>query len=139
MSWTTTMVEAWLIEAADTLRRLPSQGPRGFRSSMPTPVRSLAEAAEEAPGIYRRPPPSAAAIDRLDRVLGWMRWLDEDQVRLVWGRAMGIRWKPLCERLGCGRTSAWQKWVTALVLLKARLNEAGEAAPEIAPGQKKIA
>lgn len=122
--WTVDEVEALLIEAADTLKRLPADRPRGYISSMPTPVRSVQELVGAEPARLRRPPPPAAAIDRLDMVLGWMAWLEEDQVRVLWARAGGVPWRPICQRLGCGRTKAWQIWVTALVLLKVRLNEA---------------
>lgn len=122
--WTVEQVEDMLIDAADTLKRLPADRPRGYVSSMPTPVRCVVEDAEGEPAMRRRPPPSAAAIDRLDQVLGWMAWLEEEQVRVVWARASGVPWRPICRRLGCGRTKAWQIWVTALVLLKAKLNAA---------------
>lgn len=126
--WTVEMVEDILSEAADTLKRLPAVRPQGYVSCMPTPVRSLCEAAaeDEEPAKLRRPPPPAAAIDRLDRVLGWMVWLDDRQIRVVWGRASGVPWRPICRRLGCGRTKAWKIWVTALVLLKVKLNERAE-------------
>lgn len=132
MTWTVEVVEAMLAEAADTLRRLPGERPRGYFSTMPTPLREVVEAVAGDPGAPRRPPPSAAAISRLDQVLAWHGWLSEVQWRVVWARATGVPWRPLCRRLGCGRTKAWQTWVTALVLLKTRLNEAGVVAPRLA-------
>jgi hypothetical protein len=127
--WTVDEVEEMLIEAADTLKRLPAHRPRGYISSMPTPVRSVQEMLDCEPAKLRRPPPPAAAIDRLDMVLGWMAWLEEDQIRVLWARAAGVPWRPICTRLGCGRTKAWQIWVTALVLLKVKLNDAAVALP----------
>lgn len=121
--WTVQMVEDTLTEAAQTLKRLPMDRPRGFISSMPTPVRTLSESYGWDEVTVRLPPPSAAAIDRLDEALGWMAWLEDEQVRVVWARAGGVPWRPICQRLGCGRTKAWQIWVTSLVLLKVRINE----------------
>lgn len=129
MAWTVELVEAMLCEAADTLRRLPGHRPKGFFSTMPTPVRSLQELLDAEPAPSSRLPAGAAAIDRLDQVLTWSRWLDEEQTRVVWARALGVPWRPLCRRLGCGRTKAWRIWVTALVVIKARLNETGAAVP----------
>lgn len=129
MVWTVERVEAMLVEAADTLRRLPRQRPRGFFSTMPTPVRSLQELLAAEPVPAAPAPASPAAIDRLDQVLAWSRWLTDEQVRVVWARASGVPWRPLCRRLGCGRTKAWRIWVTALVVLTARLNEAGTPVP----------
>lgn len=131
-TWTVDHVEEMLIEAADTLKRLPAERPRGYACSMPAVVRSTHEAYGWEPAKLRRPPPSPQAIDRLDAVLGWMAWLSEDQVRVVWARACGIPWRPICTRLGCGRTKAWQIWVTALVLLKVRLNQAQVPVPQVA-------
>ncbi len=134
MTWTIELLEAMLVEAADTLRRLPSARPRGYFTTMPTPLRDVVEAVAGDGGAPRRPPPSAAAISRLDQVLCWHPWLSESQWRVVWARAAGVPWRPLCRRLGCGRTKAWQTWVTALVLLKTRLTEAGVAPPRPAEG-----
>lgn len=127
--WTVESVEEMLIEAATTLKRLPGERPQGYVSSMPTPLRNVHEAYGWEPARLRRPPPSPQAIDRLDLVLGWMVWLSEDQMRVVWARACGIPWRPICARLGCGRTKAWQIWVTALVLLKVKLNEQAVPVP----------
>lgn len=121
-TWTAKDVEAWLIEAADTLRRLPPDRPKGFKSTMPEPVRAVVEAYGYTPVRLRPSPAAADAIDRLDEVLGWMAWLSSDQVRVVWARAMGIRWRPICHRLGCCRTVAWRSWVAALLLIAGRLN-----------------
>lgn len=123
MTWTATLVEERLREAAATLRHLPADRPRGFRSAMPAPVRSAQEAYGWHETRVRPAPPSPGAVDRLDEVLGWMGWLDEDQIRVLWARANGVPWRPICRRLGCGRTKAWQTWVAALVVLKVRLNE----------------
>ncbi len=132
MTWTVDLVELMLAEAAETLRRLPAERPRGYVSAMPTPVRSLQELLDAMPPPPRRPRASPAAIDRLDQVLAWSAWLNEEQTRVIWARACGVPWRPLCRRLGCGRTKAWQIWVTALVTIKARLNEERVPVPDIA-------
>ncbi len=62
------------------------------------------------------------AIDRMDEALRWLRWLEPDEVRLVWLRAEGVRWKLICARFGVGRTTAWQRWCTALTKIAERLN-----------------
>lgn len=123
MTWTVTLVEERLREAAETLRMLPAERPRGLRSAMPAPIRSAQEAYGWQEARVRPAPPSAAAIDRLDEVLSWMAWLDEEQIRVVWARANNAPWRPLCERLGCGRTRAWELWVASLATLKGRLNK----------------
>lgn len=128
MSWTVTMVEERLREAAQTLGGLSADRPRGFRSAMPAPIRDAREAYGWDEARPCPAPPTAAAIDRLDEVLGWMAWLDDEQVRVLWARAGGVPWRPLCLRLGCCRTKAWRLWVAALAALKARLNEIAKTA-----------
>lgn len=131
MTWNPDLVERMLLEAAETLRRLPLEKPRGYFSAMPTPVRNIHEAYGWEAARLRPPPPSAAAIDRLDQVLSWMGWLSEDQVRVVWARACGVPWRPVCRRLGCGRTKAWRIWVGSLIDIAARLQAQGTPPPRL--------
>lgn len=120
--WTPEIVAGRLAEAADTLRRLPAVGVQGYVSSWPPVVREFWEAfgwhdAEARPG-----PPTAKAIDRMDETLKWLRWLEADETRLVWLRAEGVRWKPICARFGVGRTTAWYRWSGAVAKVAIHLN-----------------
>jgi Domain of unknown function (DUF6362) len=113
--WTSELVAERLAEAADVLARLPEAKMRGYYD----PWRMLV-------GVTGRGPSPAApapeAIDRMDQVLGWLCWLDHEERRLVWLRAEGLPWKRLTHRLGIGRTTAWQRWTTALLKISVRLN-----------------
>jgi hypothetical protein len=40
----------------------------------------------------------------------------------VWLRAEGVRWKPICWRVGLSRAVAWRRWVAALITITNRLN-----------------
>jgi hypothetical protein len=62
----------------------------------------------------------------MDETLWWLRWLELDEVRLVWLRAERVRWKLICARFGVGRTTAWHRWSGALVKIAARLNGGAE-------------
>lgn len=89
-------VPALLREAADTLRRLPSALARPRLSSWPAVVRDSAAELSGSDSVRRSPiPPSPQAIDRMDRVLGWLLSCDEEARRLVWARATGISWRRL--------------------------------------------
>jgi hypothetical protein len=116
------MVEARFEEAADTLRRLPNQHIQQCRSTWPAVVRDAAEAYGWASIRVRRGPPAADAIDRMDECLEWFTWLDGDDARLVWLRAAGVQWKLICGRIGVSRTTAWQRWVAALIVVATRLS-----------------
>jgi len=65
-------------------------------------------------------------VDRMDETLEWLRWLEPDETRLVWLRAEGVGWKPICARFGVGRTTAWHRWNAALGKIAVRLNAAAE-------------
>ncbi len=121
-TWTPKMVEARVEEAADTLRRLPEERMRTARSAWPPVIRDFWEMYGVEPARLRLGPPSAAAIDRMDQALEWLRWLEADDARIVWLRACDVRWKAICWRLGADRPSLWRRWVAALALIAARLN-----------------
>jgi hypothetical protein len=117
--WDQEAVAARLEEAVDVLARLPDEQMRGLYDLWPKlvgepcrPIRPAAAAPE--------------AIDRMDEALSWLMWLDPEERRLVWLRAEGLPWKRITPRLGIGRTTAWQRWTTALLKIAVRLNTAAE-------------
>jgi hypothetical protein len=117
--WTAELVAERLAEAADVLARLPEAKMRGYYGPWKTLVGATG----------RGPSPAAAApeaIDRMDEVLGWLMWLEPEERRLVWLRAEGVPWKRITHWLGIGRTTAWQRWNTALLKIVVRLNAAAE-------------
>jgi Domain of unknown function (DUF6362) len=70
----------------------------------------------------------------MDEALGWLLWLEPEERRLVWLRAEGVPWKRITDWLGIGRTTAWQRWTTALLRIAVRLNAAAEQnRPDIKP------
>ena len=50
------------------------------------------------------------AIDRMLETMQWVLWLEVEQRHLVWMRAERYRWKEICCRFGCDRTTAWRRW-----------------------------
>ena len=67
-------------------------------------------------------PPTPDAISRMEETINWVFWLEEDECKLVWLRAERVPWRPICYRIGCGRTKAWQMWTVALLKIATRLN-----------------
>jgi Domain of unknown function (DUF6362) len=117
--WTPELVAERLTEAADVLARLPAERARGFYDLWPQIVGEP----------FRCARPAAAApeaIDRMDESLGWLCWLEADERQLIWLRAEGLPWKWITGRLGVGRTTAWQRWTTALLKISIQLNAADE-------------
>ncbi len=119
--WTSEQVAARFREAILTLKKLPPVRVQGYYSVWPaiklTPLEVLQQ--DKKPLKLRALPD---AITRLDEVLTWLPWLSVDERRLVWQRAARVRWKVICAELGCGRTIAWHKWVTALEKIATALN-----------------
>lgn len=112
-----------LVEAADTLRRLPNRE-RGWltaatRAHWPDYVRNTAEAfagavgpePAEARGSLRPAPARAEAIDRMDTVLLWLPQAGGRDARrdvaVLFGLACGLRVSRLRREFGCGRRTVY--------------------------------
>jgi hypothetical protein len=122
LRWTASLVEERMVEAADTLKRLPEERIQGYFSTWPTVIRDYWEAFGREDVRLRRPPPSAAAIDRMDEAMVWLTWLDAIDARIVWLRASGERWKTVCWKVGLARAAAHRHWLFALSVIAWRLN-----------------
>ena len=85
--WTQDEVVNRLREAGDTVRRLPRpKGPAGYGSGWPEVVRDAREAYGYTEAKVRPPAPSPGAIDRMDAVFDWFRFLADrpDEMRAMW-------------------------------------------------------
>ena len=122
LHWTASLIEERMVEAADTLKRLPEARVRGYFSTWPAVIRDYWEAFGREDVRLRRGPPSPAAIDRMDETMAWLRWLEPDDARIVWLRASGEPWKAVCWKVGLARTAAHQHWMYALCVIVWRLN-----------------
>ncbi len=120
--WTPLLVEEQLAEAADVLKRLPEEQVQGYFSTWPEVVRSVYDAFGWHDSVLKRPWPSPASIDRMDEAMRWLRWLEPADAKIVWSRASGKRWKPICYVAGMGRTAAWERWVMGLCVIAMKLN-----------------
>lgn len=74
--WTRNMVEERITEAAAVLRRLPPVRVAGYFGSWPEIQRSAKELASAMPLPMRLPPPSSAAISRMEEAITWNRFLE---------------------------------------------------------------
>jgi len=102
-AWTAEKVEERLIEARDTLKRLPdrerSRLYNSQRCAWPDVVRDWADVWGEAvsAGKFRdmeprSGAPSGAAIDRMDESLPWLGWLEQKIRQVVWARVNDASW-----------------------------------------------
>jgi Domain of unknown function (DUF6362) len=126
--WTPKAVADRLEEAAQTLRRLPPVKVRGYIASWPPIICDFWEAFGWHATEVRLGPPAPDAVDRMDEALRWLLCLEPDEVRLVWLRAEGVRWKSIAHRFRMDRSTAWRHWSCALIKIAAQLN--GARAPK---------
>jgi hypothetical protein len=126
-NWTVEMVEVRLAEAAAVIRRLPPVRVPGYFNTWPRALVEFADLVGQQPEPMRLPPPSPAAISRMEEALGWLRWLEVEDAKLVWARSDRTPWKAICWRFGIGRATAHRRWRYGLCLIAWRLN--GRRAP----------
>ena len=82
----------------------------------------FADRVAQQPEPMRLPPPSPAAVSRMEEALAWLRWLKPEHAKLIWARADGTPWKLICWRFGIARAMAHRRWQDGLSLIAWRLN-----------------
>ncbi len=128
MTLTPRDIEDRFEEAAYVLRRLPEKDrPRGYGSSWPPIVQEAKHAYGYTPEAPMRVIPSAAAITRMEECLDWLLLVDPEDARIVWLRAEGARWRQVCIRAGCVRSTAWRRWAAARLTMSKKLNSAAKS------------
>lgn len=126
MNWTTKQIADRLEEAADTLKRLPDKKVGQRTGYWPDVVHDFWEAYGWTSAAMRLGPPAPDAIDRMDETLGWLRWLEGDDAKIVWMRACGTPWKILMRRFDVGRTTLWQRWTMGLIIISTKLGDGSQ-------------
>ncbi|MCC5965336.1 MAG: hypothetical protein JJU24_04300 [Natronohydrobacter sp.] len=119
--WTTAQVQDRLELAADVMRQMPGVMPQGFFNAWPEYFHSFADKVGQEPQM-RRPRPSPRQITQAEEAMLWLRWLEKDDARLVWLRANGTPWKPICWELGISRATANRRWQYGIAVVVWRLN-----------------
>lgn len=114
-----------LDEARETLRRLCLRGgvdlPSRVLAAWPDVVRSMREAYGYTPIRFRPPAPTAAAIDRLDQVLGWLLTLTGPAAKVFGARVAGLSWPQIIGYLGTSESSARRLlWSAAVTIAQAQ-------------------
>lgn len=123
IKWTLTDVAERFEEAVFTLRRLPRVRKHGYFNVYPPVIRTTMELLQAEKTPLQLGPPSSAAISRMEETLSWIFWIDDEtERRIIWLRAARVKWRPICKRLGCSRTTAHYKYRVALFKIVTRLN-----------------
>tara|TARA_R110002072_G_scaffold194153_1_gene351385 strand:+ start:16907 stop:17332 length:426 start_codon:yes stop_codon:yes gene_type:complete len=119
--WITAQVQDRLELAAGVMRQMPGVMPQGFFNAWPEYFHSFADKVGQEPQM-RRPRPSPRQITEAEEAMLWLRWLEKDDARLVWLRANGTPWKPICWQLGLSRATANRRWQYGIAVIVWRLN-----------------
>jgi hypothetical protein len=128
MAWTPVLVYTRMVEAFDTLRRLPGGllRPEGDSAgNYAEPIRTFSDAlAAEAmrdprkwhPSFYRLAPPEPAAVDRMHEAFGWpLTYLGEHPVEsralleMAKAEACGMPIAKLCRLKGWARPTLYRR------------------------------
>jgi hypothetical protein len=120
--WTPKQVEERLEEAALVMKRLPPVRVPGYFNTWPKMVVEFADMVGQEPVRTRLPPPSPGAISQMEEALMWLRWLEPIDAKILWLRATGTRWKPICWQVGLERAAAHEHFRYALCVIAWRLN-----------------
>lgn len=120
-AWTPALIAGRLIEAADVLKRLPEERVQGYFSTWPQALYEFSDLVGQDSALAR-PAPSSASITRMEETLTWIAWLEQEDRKLVWARAEGTPWKPICWRFGISRATASRRWEYGLSVIAWRLN-----------------
>jgi len=120
-TWTPSLVEGRLAEAASVLKRLPAPRQLGYFNTWPAYFHDFSDLVGQAPQPMRISP-SPAAISRMEETLDWTIGLDPIDGKIVWLRAYGLRWKTICRTVGRQRSAVHERWLYALCVIALRLN-----------------
>ena len=125
--WTKRTVASRLEEAASTLRnlRVPGMRPLEYGNNWPDIIHDMMDAYGWHEAEFKPPTPTAESITRMDEALGWLRWLEPVQVRLVWLYAERVPRKMIMAKMGMGRTKVWGMWDAAILAITTMLNSGG--------------
>jgi hypothetical protein len=136
MTLTPREIEDRLEEAAWTLRQLPEKDrPRGYGRSWPDVVHEAKHAYGYTEARPMKVIPSPAAISRMEECFDWLLMLDPEDARIVWLRAEGQRWRQVCYRAGVVRSTAWRRWVAALITISKKLDHLDKSKGKAKPAK----
>ena len=135
--WDARIVNEWLTEAGQTLRKLPPVRVQGYRSQWPEVVRDFWDAYGWHEAVM--PPMCATALelDRLDAVLRWQTHLRSDlDRRLFWLRLMRVRWKKIAAWLNLSERHAQREYTSICIALAYVFNQQ-QFNPEVKKNDKR--
>jgi hypothetical protein len=127
--WTPEIVKEYIKEAIETAKLLTGDRPSGYRNYWPEVVRKSPFEIDikEYRGKYDDKKmkfyAENDAIDRFDKVQGWMSHLHQEEIRLLWSKALGAPNTWIARKLGYHRNSVMPKYRRAIRKLLREINQ----------------
>ena len=115
--------EAWLVA-----RRVPSGIHLGHSAYWPEFNPNRWEVYQSEGKSLRLSQPSEDEAERMVQCMCWLRWVSEEERKLVWLRASGLPWRVIAEDLGVNRKTPYAHWCKAMSQISIHL--AGGRNPE---------
>lgn len=112
--WTEELVVAAFEEAIRTIKKLPSAKLRDYFTSWPQVIYKEIEILrmDQKPKKW---PATPEAISRMEKVCGWIFFLEEvEERKIIWLRAARTPWKLICCEFCISRATANRKWKNAI-------------------------
>ncbi|WP_422135503.1 DUF6362 family protein [Endozoicomonas sp. ALD040] len=101
--------EAWLVA-----RRVSSGINLRYSAFWPESNPNRWEVYQGENKILRLPEPSEDEVDRMVKCMRWLRWVSEEERKLIWLRASGLPWRVIADDLGVNRKTAYGHWCKAI-------------------------
>lgn len=120
--WTPEAIAARIVEAVDTLKRLPVPDIQRNVTRWPDFVRDSREAYGYGAARVSHAPAAPEAIGRLDETLLWLRWLPRPAQRILWSRANGLSWRRIALFVGKSPNTCRAWYLSGLHHIACRLN-----------------
>ena len=132
--WALDHVHDRIVEAVDTLKRLPVPDIQRSVTRWPDFVRDSREAYGYSTVRVRLAPAAPEAISRLDETLDWLCWPPPAAQRILWSRANGLSWRRIAVFAGKSPNTCRAWHLAALHTIAARLE--GNIFPSPTAGAK---
>lgn len=120
--YTPEYMETRLIEAADTLRKLPPLIPLPYLCSWPEFVRDDVDLHVNTMAVPRHSRATPREIKQMEEAISWLKALPRLDATIVWMRVNRKSWRVIGETVGLCRMTLQRHYKAALATLAHHLN-----------------
>ena len=115
---TVSTLEQRLLEAAQSVCRLPPHLPASLLDSWPHAVSNTYKGYVRTQHHPLTLPLDSQALQEMNETLGWLKRVREEDQRIVWMRSLGLQWRVIGEWLDCSRPYLQKRYKESLKQMK---------------------